>query len=423
MRSTVEALIAKLLPTDRWVGSAASQLLSDIYNSVMDYIDGRGSTVFVSELGHFPDPVGGVITLPANTTWILLDVIDMGSNRLACDGTVTIAGEGAETTGLTSSTLGAGIPLIYTETTLTLRDMSITTPVGAVCVEVDGSLAPGTAALDWRGVNFFGGRAAELTDVDNSINFLLGMFGDGYRINGSINTLAFIESIFVPDAGEYGVKIDGAASVNRRFRLNNCAIIAGPPGSTGLDIPNSTIANTEGFILNLINFSGSGTYINGTTELDDEARWIECRGITNTTRVGEMEWSGNATVTTISVAGTYVKASGVSTAGDFNQRFTHDPSGRLTYISELAQTFQVSITASMSSGNNKVLGIQAYKNGTPANTHVSKSTSSGTGRSENVVYQAIIRLEANDYVELYIANTTDTTNITVEDMTVQIIAI
>ena len=45
------------------------------------------------------------------------------------------------------------------------------------------------------------------------------------------------------------------------------------------------------------------------------------------------------------------------------------------------------------------------------------TTTSGTGRSENVTVQAIVELAQNDYVESWVENDTGANNITVEDMT------
>lgn len=378
--------------------------------------------LLIAAKADLPAAVAGVITMPALSTWVFLDDVDLTGDRIECAGIATIVGFGPETCKIRSTGLGAGEALISSAYTLTLRSLGLYADAGSTCVRVDGTGQPTLPALDWFSVNFnegaaTPGKAAEITEIGNSINILLGVFGDGFYFDGAAATIGFVDTIFVANSGKYGIKVEATASISSRLRLTSSAVVA---LGTGLDVPQASIAQSEGFVLFLCSLSGGGTRINGITNLDDEARWIECRGITNTTRVGEMEWTSNATVTTISTSGVYVKAAGTSSAGTYNQRFTHDSGGVLTYASELVETFAITVTASLTSGNNKVLGIQAYVNGSPANSHVTRSTSNGAGRAESMFYQAIVQLSQGDEVELYVANLTDTTNITVEDMTVQV---
>lgn len=51
-----------------------------------------------------------------------------------------------------------------------------------------------------------------------------------------------------------------------------------------------------------------------------------------------------------------------------------------------------------------------------------KTTTNGTsGRSESITWAGIVQLSQGDYIELWVANTTDTNNVTVENMPVQIL--
>lgn len=391
----------------------------------------KGTTRWISHKGQFPAPVAGVITLPADTTWVIVADVDLEGDRLVCSGISTLVGFGPETCKLRSTGLAGGEALISSNSSLTLRSIGLYADTGRTVVRIDGTGTSPRPALDWFAVNFnegsaTPGKSAELVNVENAIMILIGCFGDGIYVDGdaspgyAVQTLALVESILVANDGLHGIKIEAGAAVGRRLRLVNCAVIAGPPGATGLGVPSASISNSEGFILDLVNFSGSGTYVTGTTEQDDQARWLECRGITNTTRVGEMWWSGNALVTNIAAAGTYVKAVGVSVAGAFNQHFDHDTSGTLTYTSELVGTFLIAITASVSGSNNRVVGVRAYKDGAAASTHVTKSTTNGAGRAESIFYQAIVQLEQGSELELWVTNLSDTSALTLEDMTYQV---
>lgn len=385
----------------------------------------QGTTTFVGGIEDLPAPVAGIITLAALSTWVIVADVDLGSARIECDGVTSIVGFGQETCKLRSTGLPAAAALITSAYTTTLRSIGLYADDGRTCIRIDGTGEPQFPALDWFGVNFnegnvSPGKAGELTNVANSINLIIGAFGDGFYVDGSIGTLGFDNSILTANDGKYAIKIEPTATITSRLRMTSCSIVAGPAGATGLDVPKATITNAEGFVLELCSLVGGGTRVTGTTEQDDEARWIENRGIANTTRVGEMEWSGNALVTTIAVAGTYVKLNGVSAAGNFNQHFTHDTSGKLTYTSELSGTFAITITASLTGTNNRVVAVQAYKDNSPANSHVTRSTTNGAGRAESIFYQAIVQLNQGNYIEVFGTNLTDTNSITAEDMTIQI---
>ena len=385
----------------------------------------RGNTSWVATAADFPAPVGGVITLPADTTWIVIDNVDLGSDRIECAGVVTIRGQGPETTSLSASSLAASGVLISTAYTITIHDISLDVSSGRVAIRVDGTGEVAKPACDWAYINFTGaGRACELDDVANSVNSVIACFGDGYYVYTSIGTLAFVDSFFTPSDGQCGICVESAADViTRRLRVTNCAFVLGGTGE-GANVPVVSVANSEGFILSLCIFSGPtpANYVLGTTYLDEDARWIECRGVTNTGRVGEYYWDQNATATTISTTDTDVKMAGTSVAGSYNQRFTH-ASNRVTYSSDLVETFRVTACCSISGNNNVVYRIQAYLNGTTPIGTPQRSTTNGSGRAESFSWQGTVQLGEGDYIEMWIANESGTQNVTVEDLSVLVLQV
>jgi len=191
-----------------------------------------------------------------------------------------------------------------------------------------------------------------------------------------------------------------------------CSIVAF--GSTvGIDVNTSATIPTEGYILDTINFSGGGTYTTGVDYLDNKVRWSDVRGLVNTAEFGNYYMNNNATATTIASSGVAYKILGTTTANTINQKFTHT-NNRLTYTGGLDRNFQVSATVSFVTGNNKVIGLYVAKNGAIVTDSEMYATSSGSGRAESIHVQTVLELTANDYVELWIENDTDTTDITVE---------
>lgn len=373
-----------------------------------------GGVHVVRSARDLPEPVGGIITLPADTAWMICAHVDLAGARIECTGTTTIYGTGQETASLTSTGL-TGQPLVKAYATLALRTLSFVMPSGEICIDVDGDA---TTALDWQYINFTGGaRAATISTINNFVGEGLAVLdGTGFLFEGAAQSIVFNNSIFVPSVGGAGVSFEPAATISRRMRLTNCALVINA-GASGVVFNGPTIVSPEGFILDGCNFSGAGTYLTGITYLSDLARFTECRGIVNSTRIGAYAWTANATPTEIAATDTYVKAAGTSTAKPINQRFTHS-SNRLTYASALQQAFVVGITATVTSGNGHQVTLALYKNGVIVPESAQTVTTNAAGRAENVSLQEALELAAGDYIEVWCANGTSITDIVVVDLNV-----
>ena len=73
---------------------------------------------------------------------------------------------------------------------------------------------------------------------------------------------------------------------------------------------------------------------------------------------------------------------------------------------------------SFSSGNNNVCEFGFYDSqlGTIRTPSRTKSTANGTGRAENISFACVISGEVGDYLEIWCANNSATTNIRVTEM-------
>lgn len=137
-------------------------------------------------------------------------------------------------------------------------------------------------------------------------------------------------------------------------------------------------------------------------------------GLGSSTSYGAMYVSTPA-ATTISVAGTYVKAAGTTTIGTNNVDFTMPANNRLTYGGTDTKVFAVSVdlTFYCATGYNE-MRVQIAKNGTviAESAGGGKQTASGTAAVTGTA-QALVSLATTDYVEIWITNVTSTANITV----------
>ena len=125
----------------------------------------------------------------------------------------------------------------------------------------------------------------------------------------------------------------------------------------------------------------------------------------------------NATATTISASATPTKVLGTTIANAINQKFSHS-NNRLTYTGGLLRDFQVSVTTSLTSGNNNVIGVYVAKNGAIITESEMYGTTSSSGRAESISCQTILEMQENDYIEIWVENNTATQDITVEYMNV-----
>lgn len=125
----------------------------------------------------------------------------------------------------------------------------------------------------------------------------------------------------------------------------------------------------------------------------------------------------NATSTTISVAGTYTKVLG-TTSINVNQNFTNSTSNKSIYTGTETKDFVATGLLSLTSGNNKDIAVKLAKNGTVLDHTLQQVTTDGSGKFTNLTLKdLLIDLATNDYLEIFITNLTDTTAITVEDLT------
>lgn len=379
-------------------------------------LGGSGAFYFVSSLSELPKAQSGVITLKANATYLFTGTVDLLGSRLVGSQNTVILGASSENSRITSTGLSVGVALFTTEWTTPIRHVSFQDVDTAL--NIDGSINP-PLALDWTGVNFL--NVPNVGKIDTADNWIYskGAFlnSQNLQFDGSHGTIGIDNSIFV-GSGSAGNILDilSTATITRRFRLIYSSVVAF--GSTvGINVNSSATIPIEGYILDTINFSGGGTYLSGVDYTDNKTRFVNSKGIENTAEIGNYFMTNNVVSTTISLVDTAVKVLGTSTANSINQKFTHT-NNRLTYVGALTRNFQVTATLSLTSGNNNIIGVYVAKNGVVITSSEMYSTTSSGGRAESITCQTILELNENDYIEIWVENSTGTADITVEYLNV-----
>jgi len=336
------------VPTPELSGSTINKktqhyTIEDLSTYVLDQVslEKDGKLLFINSKEDFPEAVAGVITLEDDVTYFVTSNVDLTGDRLVSGVNTTILGASSENCSLTSTGLDVTKPLLYTDYTLPIRHITFKDVFAAIEVNV---LGQGTQpiALDWTGVNF-SGCIVNLAcgDIDNFIFSKGAVLGSGkFIFQGSAGTIGIDNSLFIGDGQDYTIiEISGGANILRRFRIIYSSFVAF--GSTkAISVSASANLPTEGYILDTINFSGSGTYLSGVDETSNKSLFIKCVGIQNTSVNGQMYMQDNLTKTVISNTTDFNKILGTTTASVDNSKYSHS-NNRLTCLAEIERKYLI----------------------------------------------------------------------------------
>lgn len=385
--------------------------------------DNTSNITVINNKHDLPRASSGVITIPRNYKMLVTNEVDLEGDRLVFDGDAALHGFSSETSKLLSTGL-SGNPMVTATNTLSVQNITFEHDQQVLDIDCSGSTS---ANFDWKSVNF--NDCPNIGTIANVDNFI---YKDGallssanLNFDGTFNTIAFEGSLFINNGSGDTIVFGSGATINRRFRTIYSVMVNTNTGTTLLNVPTGVTIPTQGYILDTVDFSGGGGYLEGYTSLDEETKFVNNTGIDNTRSNGIMYFSGtNTTVTTISSTGTYVKISGDTIPNGVNSKFSHS-TNRLTYTGRVNDLFKVHVTLSATAGNNNDIkfGVYSSKLGAVADQSEVLFTTDGTGKAQNVSTQLVLRMEENDFIEIWCANDTSTTDITVERMNVSVLPI
>ena len=141
---------------------------------------------------------------------------------------------------------------------------------------------------------------------------------------------------------------------------------------------------------------------------------------------GEIYAHDNSTETTITTAGTKVQVTIFDTDGQASNTSPSHSQDHITTTKAGIYLVTVSLTADSVSGAGAEFDFQVYKNnGATAfdNAHAHRSFAGGGGEIGSVSISGLIPLDANDTVEVWVTNDTNTQNIIVSDITLSLVQV
>lgn len=132
--------------------------------------------------------------------------------------------------------------------------------------------------------------------------------------------------------------------------------------------------------------------------------------------------TGNSSATTIATVDTPVAVNfGGAFVTDIINNFSVNTAGLFTYTGSKSITARVTATifASQASAASKEYTFQVAKNSSVLAASLAKVQTDGSvGRALSVT--ALVELVTNDTIEIFVENNTDTTNVTIEEATVNV---
>lgn len=377
--------------------------------------------VFVNSKTDFPAAVGGVITLADDVTYFITKTIDLTGDRLVAGKNTTILGGSSENCFLISTGLSASTALITSNWSLPMRNLSIT---HGTALDLDAT-GNSTAAIDWFGVNFT--NCATVGLVKSYTNFIMSdcalLNSANMTFDGSIQTVGFNQCLFTGIAGQTILNFPSTLTITRRIRVIYSSFVSFG-GATAIFLDPLASVPVESYILDTVNFSGGATYTGGVNYVDNKAFFSNCKGVVNSSQIGQMYYTNNTTQNPIATTNVFEKVLGTTTAGSINQKFGHT-NNRLTYTGGLARSFKVTafLSAQAITTNNTTILVRIAKNGTTIAESEAQATTSATGRNESFPSQAIVEMTTNDFIEIFIANATNANNLLVTELNVVIEAL
>ena len=214
------------------------------------------------------------------------------------------------------------------------------------------------------------------------------------------------------------LEVDGP--VNRiRNMEDGSGISVNVSATNGLVVSHNFTANADGLPILLNTTAASPTIASIVAGSGISVQAVNTGGIEITSIAdqiySQVTMQGNSTATTIATQSTAVKVAGTWVV-QTESNFTGNTTGRLTYTGSTTEVVSanVSITFSHAGSGTDNLAVYIAKNGSVLTA--SKLTRAVTGNSRgNVGTFFNVSMATSDYLEVFVANDSDTSNITVVD--------
>jgi hypothetical protein len=363
--------------------------------------------VVVNALSDLPAAVSGVITLAADTLYVQANDINLSTTRLVFSANTVYTG--LDSLVVTLDYVGT-LPLFtLSNISGSVRDLKVThlnAPLFSFSDTGANALRVTNVSYAGSSIGTFGGSGSGM----RLTNFSGSATSGGMQFTGNWRVFIFEPTLSTIAAGSF---IDLASATFDAISITETFLdyVAGSFFLSGA-LASANI-NTGGFaVISKANLKGAGTALQQVTPDDALFNFTNNNAIRDSRSDGILSLQGNA-VATATGANTPTLTAGTWVVGPVGQ-FTGTTGGRLTYIggkdARLPITFSASLAPTLSTG----IAMSAYVaiNGVViANSRRQGTGSAGGPTSITIPWQHTF--STNDYVELFVENNTNATDILV----------
>jgi hypothetical protein len=369
--------------------------------------------VVVNTIADLPAAVGGVITTAANTLYVQADDVAFSTSRLVIGANSVYSG--LDSLVVTASYTGTLPFFTFTNTSGSVKNLNIVHPNSPLFSFSDPT---GSHVLRVSDVSYAGSSIGTLGGNNSGIR--LTNFSGSVTANGMLFTGNWLVFLFEPSLSSLGaglfIDLGSATFDSISISETTLSYVTGSFFMSGL--ANAGNINAGGLAsIESVRLTGTGTPLQGITPDDILYVFAHNNSIRDSRPDGLISMQGNTVQTVVGTpvggTGTPVLAAGVWVLDELSQ-FTAATSGRFTYIGDndvrLPIIFSVSVSPALSTG----ISISAYIaiNGVA----VAQSRRQGTGAANNPTSITLpwqYTFSTGDYIEVFVANDTNATNILV----------
>lgn len=366
---------------------------------------------YVTSKDDFPTSVNNLIQLDDNVSYVIETDVDLMGDWIECGLNNVILGYSSENCSITSTGIPTGRALIESQFTTVIRYISFKDV--DTCFEFDGG--GNTMALDWTGVNTYNvPNIGEFKNFDNLVfNLCAFIDSSNFIVDEGFDSFVMANSIMSSGSGDC-LRFTDDVVCSRRIRIQDTPIISYGT-SNGINVGVNANIGAEQYILDKVNFTnvGTGSPLVGLDYTSNISEFNGCKGIINSAKFANYTALNNNLVTTITGSNIPTKANMVTTGNSISQKFSFT-NNRATYTGGISGFFKVMTTVSITANsNNDQVSVYIAKNGAVVLDSQITTTSDSRSRLQNVVTFTPIELDPNDYIEIWVENNTDASNITV----------
>jgi len=373
------------------------------------------ATILIGSESDFPTPSGGIITLAADTDYLITASFTTANRFVVGDNTLVRA---TNSTQVTLTYSGAGIMFTGTDASFILENISLACAFGTV---FSATSTTGTHRLNLFAVTIVICNIVGTIDGMDAlaINRLVvgNIITDGLTFLNSINIFSLLQAIVTIAAGDMfdlGTATFNAVSLSHAsFVLNGAStLLKGAAASANINTGGlGSVLNTR--------IIGVGTSLSGITT--DDALWqFFLNDDILDTRPDALTSNTAGTTITIAAVNTPVKIAG-TWVDTRSSQFTNTTDGRATYDGgkDAVLPITIAVNAEPVSGTNKDFTIYVAINGTIVSDYgVPGRADSGSPVNVAVPFQE--KLSTSDFVEVFLENNTDGVDFTVNGAVLRI---